>query len=33
MIKLVEYYLEHKYEKESKDKRPLKFRRYFKFKE
>jgi hypothetical protein len=33
MIKLVEYYLQHKHEKESKDKRPLKFRRDFKFEE
>ena len=33
MIKIVKYYLEHKHEKEPKDKRPLKFRRDFKFEE
>ena len=33
MIKIVKYYLEHKHEKELKDKRPLKFRRDFKFEE
>ena len=33
IIKLVEYYLEHKHEKKSKDKRLLKFRRDFKFEE
>ena len=33
MIKIVKYYLEHNHEKEPKDKRPLKFRRDFKFEE
>ena len=33
MIKLVKYYLEHNHEKGSKNKRPLKFRKNFKFEE